>query len=142
MTVGSTLPPVERRVLRQDILLGLRSGILNGEIAPGTRLLEIPLATELGVSPGHLARSFKREMGVSLVDYRNRLRLDRFFESIQRRGGSGNLLDAALEAGFGSYAQFHRVYRKFLGTTPRDVFASARAAAPESKSVESPALEV
>ena len=32
MTVGSTLPPVERRVLRQDILLGLRSGILNGEI--------------------------------------------------------------------------------------------------------------
>jgi AraC-like DNA-binding protein len=85
------------------------------------------LATELGVSPGHLARSFKREMGVSLVDYRNRLRLDRFFEAIHRRGGSGNLLDAALEAGFGSYAQFHRVYRKFLGTTPRDVFTSGHA---------------
>jgi transcriptional regulator GlxA family with amidase domain len=100
------------------------------------------LATELGVSPGHLARSFKREMGVSLVDYRNRLRLDRFFESIQRRGGSGNLLDAALEAGFGSYAQFHRVYRKFLGTTPRDVFASARAAAAESQGAESAALEI
>ena len=83
------------------------------------------LSTELGVSPGHLARSFKREMGVSLVDYRNRLRLDRFFEAIQRRGGNGNLLDAALEAGFGSYAQFHRVYRKFLGTTPRDVFSNA-----------------
>jgi AraC-like DNA-binding protein len=83
------------------------------------------LASDLGVSPGHLARSFKREMGVSLVDYRNRLRLDRFFEAIQRRGGNGNLLDAALEAGFGSYAQFHRVYRKFLGATPRDVFSSA-----------------
>jgi AraC-like DNA-binding protein len=83
------------------------------------------LSSELGVSPGHLARSFKREMGVSLVDYRNRLRLDRFFEAIQRRGGNGNLLDAALEAGFGSYAQFHRVYRKFLGTTPRDVFSNA-----------------
>jgi AraC-like DNA-binding protein len=83
------------------------------------------LASELGVSPGHLARSFKREMGVSLVDYRNRLRLDRFFEAMQRRGGSSNLLDAALEAGFGSYAQFHRVYRKFLGATPRDAFATA-----------------
>lgn len=82
------------------------------------------LARELGVSPGHLARSFKREMGVSLVDYRNRLRIDRFFEAIHRAGSSGNLLDAALEAGFGSYAQFHRVYRKFLGTTPRDIFAS------------------
>jgi AraC-like DNA-binding protein len=63
-------------------------------------------------------------MGVSLVDYRNRLRIDRFFECIQRTGGNGNLLDAALEAGFGSYAQFHRVYRKFLGTTPRDIFSS------------------
>lgn len=82
------------------------------------------LARELGVSPGHLARSFKREMGVSLVDYRNRLRIDRFFEIMHRAGSTGSLLDAALEAGFGSYAQFHRVYRKFLGTTPRDIFSS------------------
>ena len=81
------------------------------------------LAQELGVSPGHLARSFKREMGVSLVDYRNRRRIDRFFEAIARAGGTVNLLDAALEAGFGSYAQFHRVYRKFLGAAPREVLA-------------------
>lgn len=99
------------------------------------------LANELGVSPGHLARSFKREMGVSLVDYRNRLRLDRFFETVQRRGGNGNLLDAALEAGFGSYAQFHRVYRKFLGATPRDGFASleglaGRAGVPDAAAFE------
>jgi AraC-like DNA-binding protein len=86
------------------------------------------LASELGVSAGHLARSFKREMGMSLVDYRNRVRLDRFFEIIQRRGGtSTNLLDAALEAGFGSYAQFHRVYRRFVGTTPSEVFANTAA---------------
>lgn len=83
------------------------------------------LAQEFGVSPGHLARTFKREMGVSLVDYRNRLRIDRFFDAVQRSGGTSNLLDAALEAGFGSYAQFHRVYRKFLGSTPRDIFSGA-----------------
>ena len=69
------------------------------------------LAMELGVSPGHLARSFKREMGLSLVDYRNRRRIDRFFDAISRAGDNVNLLDAALQAGFGSYAQFHRVYR-------------------------------
>jgi AraC-like DNA-binding protein len=85
------------------------------------------LARELSVSPGHLARSFKREMGISLVDYRNRLRIDRFFEAIQRSGTNTNLLDAALEAGFGSYAQFHRVYRKFVGTTPRDIFSTGAA---------------
>jgi AraC-like DNA-binding protein len=83
------------------------------------------LALELGVSPGHLARSFKREMGLSLVDYRNRRRIDRFFDAVTRAGGTVNLLDAALKAGFGSYAQFHRVYRKFLGTAPREVLAGA-----------------
>lgn len=83
------------------------------------------LAMELGVSPGHLARSFKREMGLSLVDYRNRRRIDRFFDAVSRSGGSVNLLDAALNAGFGSYAQFHRVYRKFLGTAPREVLSGA-----------------
>jgi AraC-like DNA-binding protein len=81
------------------------------------------LALELGVSPGHLARSFKREMGLSLVDYRNRRRIDRFFDAVSRSRGAVNLLDAALEAGFGSYAQFHRVYRKFLGTAPREVLS-------------------
>jgi AraC-like DNA-binding protein len=83
------------------------------------------LAVELGVSPGHLARSFKREMGLSLVDYRNRRRIDRFFDTVSRAGGTVNLLDAALKAGFGSYAQFHRVYRKFLGTAPREVLTGA-----------------
>ena len=67
-------------------------------------------------------------MGVSLVDYRNRRRIDRFFDSISRSGGTVNLLDAALEAGFGSYAQFHRVYRKFLGSAPREVLAGSNRA--------------
>ena len=31
-----------------------------------------------------------------------------------------SLLAAALEAGFGSYTQFHRVYRKMFGQSPRE----------------------
>jgi AraC-like DNA-binding protein len=91
------------------------------------------LAGEFGVSSGHLARCFKREMGVSLVDYRNRMRLDKFFEVIQRRGNTTNLLDAALEAGFGSYAQFHRVYRRFLGSTPRDAISGNPSSSAEAR---------
>jgi AraC-like DNA-binding protein len=34
--------------------------------------------------------------------------------------GGENLLEAALSAGFGSYAQFHRVFRAWRGTTPRE----------------------
>ena len=53
-----------------------------------------------------------------LVEYRNHLRLERFQVLVDR--GGENLLEAALAAGFGSYAQFHRVFRAVRGSTPRD----------------------
>lgn len=96
------------------------------------------LARTLGISPGHLARSFKREMGVSLVDYRNRLRMQRFFQTLER--GDVKLLDAALAAGFGSYAQFHRVYRKLVGAAPRD-WAARRTTALAGVGVVTPERE-
>ncbi len=75
------------------------------------------LARELSISPGYLARSFKAEMGLSLVEYRNRRLMDRFFTAMER--GQGNLLAAALHAGFASYTQFNRVYKKMFGQSPR-----------------------
>lgn len=80
------------------------------------------LARELSISPGYLARSFKAEMGVSLVEYRHRRLMARFFQAVER--GQANLLGAALEAGFSSYTQFHRVYRKMFGKSPRDDLAT------------------
>ncbi len=76
------------------------------------------IAAALEVSHSRLFRTFKTRMGMSLVDYRNRLRLDRF-AGLMDRGGT-NLLEAALEAGFGSYAQFHRVFRAQVHASPRD----------------------
>jgi AraC-like DNA-binding protein len=75
------------------------------------------LAADLQVSPGRFARVFKAEMGVSLVLYRNQLRLERFRGIVD--GGNENLRAAALAAGFGSYAQFHRVFQALHGTSPR-----------------------
>jgi AraC-like DNA-binding protein len=77
------------------------------------------LAVEFGVSPGHLARAFKREMGLSLVDYRNRKRIDRFWDALRRRGRAYSLKQAAFDAGFGSYAQFNRIHKKLVGVGPR-----------------------
>jgi len=76
------------------------------------------LAKQLGISFGRLVRVFKAEMGMSLVEYRNRLRLERF--SVLIDSGRYTLLQAALESGFGSYAQFHRVFRALRGVTPRE----------------------
>jgi len=77
------------------------------------------LAQRFRVSPGHLARTFKAEVGTSLVEYRNRLRLERFFAAM--RAGQPNLNEAALVAGFGSYAQFLRVHRQLTGLAPSEL---------------------
>ena len=63
------LLPVERRVLRHEVLLGLRNGILAGDIAPGTRLLEVPLATELGVSRGPVREALRQLEQEGLVEF-------------------------------------------------------------------------
>jgi len=76
------------------------------------------IARQLQVSLGRLARAFDTEVGMSLVEYRNRLRLVRF--DVLLAEGRTNLFDAALAAGFGSYAQFHRVFRALRGMTPRE----------------------
>jgi len=75
------------------------------------------LARRAGLSPARLSRLFKEQTGVSMVAYRNRERLRRFF-SLYQRGRRKNVLAAALQAGFGSYTQFHRIFRKEVGFAP------------------------
>lgn len=76
------------------------------------------LAKKFGQNPHRLTSLFKEQMGVTMVEYRHRLRIERFFTLVSP--GGGNLMQAALDAGFGSYAQFHRVFRELLGTTPKE----------------------
>jgi AraC-like DNA-binding protein len=80
------------------------------------------LANRAHVSAGHLARTFKRETTTSVVAHRNEIRLAGFLDRVD--APACNLLDAALHAGFGSYAQFHRVFRARFGLTPRAYLAA------------------
>jgi len=77
------------------------------------------LAARCGVSESFLSRAFSRELGVSFSRYRNSVRLSRFWEAY-RAGSSETLLDAVLTAGFGSYAQFFRVFTEAYGIGPRE----------------------
>lgn len=70
-----------------------------------------------GLSSGRLGQVFAAEMGESLVAFRTRQKLQRVEDLV---GGQGmDLLNASLEAGFGSYAQFFRAYRGRYGVGPR-----------------------
>lgn len=75
------------------------------------------LAHRAGLSATRLSRLFKEQTGFALVDFRNRKRVERFVE-IYGTGQRQTMLDAALEAGFGSYPQFHRVFKRIMGYSP------------------------
>src|SRR5215218_4117855 len=75
------------------------------------------LARAASLSPSHLSRISKEQTGVSISRFRNQQRLQRFLR-IYGGGRRSTALAAALEAGFGSYAQFHRVFREQTGHSP------------------------
>ena len=73
------------------------------------------MARRCGVAQEYLGKLMVAHTGRGFVEWRNRTRLERFHIVYPN---SGDLLTAALEAGFGSYTQFHRVFQEMVGTTP------------------------
>jgi AraC-like DNA-binding protein len=76
-----------------------------------------------GLSRSRLSRLFRAQTGMTLPEYRNRIKLDRFFGAYGR-GRRRTMADAAEEAGFGSYAQFHRAFKRHMGRGPADWHAA------------------
>jgi AraC-like DNA-binding protein len=81
------------------------------------------LARMVGLSPSHLSRLFVAQMGLPMTRFRNQQRLDRFMR-LYGHGRDTTALAAAHQAGFGSYAQFHRVFRQETGRSPSAVRTS------------------
>jgi len=80
------------------------------------------LAEQLRAHPTEVSRNFHRDVGITLVRYRTRLRL---LELIRRvDAGQSDLMSAASEACFGSYSQCHRAFRAELGCAPREFFSA------------------
>jgi AraC-like DNA-binding protein len=87
------------------------------------------LAKQCGLSPEHLSRTFQKQIGIPLNRYRNAARLDRFWK-LRNSPPQKTLIEAALAAGFGSYAQFYKIFREAYGRGPRE-----ETQAPESRNV-------
>ena len=77
------------------------------------------IAARVGLSASRLSRLFHQQTGISLVDFRNRQRIGRFLR-LYGQGRRVSLLEAALDAGFGSYPQFYRVFQQHMGCSPAD----------------------
>jgi len=77
------------------------------------------LARKSGLSASRLSRLFTEQVGLSVTEFRNRQRVERFIE-LYGDGRRRSISEAALEAGFGSYPQFYRVFRDATGRTPAE----------------------
>ncbi len=82
------------------------------------------LGRSCGASKSYLSRKFHQQIGVSLTHYRNSLRLSRFFEQYQQPDQK-TITEAVYGAGFGSYAQFYKVFSQVYGRGPRDCLRSS-----------------
>jgi AraC-like DNA-binding protein len=93
-----------------------------------TSLLDRPdlkrgeLARLINGNASEVSRYFHRDLGLTLVAYRTRLRLLRFIQRVE--GQRDSFLAAAIDAGFGSYSQCHRAFQQAFGCTPRVFFGT------------------
>ncbi len=75
-------------------------------------------ARYVGLSKEYLAYCFHQEMGITLVTYLNRYRVNQ--AKILLEQGGRSLTKIALEAGFSSSTYFGRVFRQEVGISPRE----------------------
>lgn len=79
-------------------------------------LSRLEIAEAVGVSRQHLDRIFRQELGLSINDYLNRLRIRRAQEYLANTTDDITLI--AMRVGFNDSAYFSRVFRKLVGQSP------------------------
>jgi len=79
------------------------------------RLTLDAIAKEIGLSPFHLQRSFKRCMGISPRQYRDARRMGQFKQTLKR---GRNVTESIYEAGYGSSSRLYERAGGELGMTP------------------------
>jgi AraC-like DNA-binding protein len=78
------------------------------------------MANRMQTAASEISRYFHRDVGMTFVHFRTRLRLLRLIRLMD--GGDLTLGAASDTAGFGSYSQCHRIFQAELGCSPRRFF--------------------
>lgn len=72
---------------------------------------------KLGISQNHLIHLFREQYRLTPVGYVNKLRIEKAKELLL--GNEHNILNIALQCGFGSLSTFYELFKKQVGATPR-----------------------
>lgn len=84
---------------------------------PGLNLDQ--LSDEFHCSQPSLSRRFYKQVGVHFSAYKSKLALDTFM-NLWQKNWDANITHLALDSGFGSYPQFHRVFKDSFGYGPAE----------------------
>ncbi len=82
------------------------------------------VADHAGLNPNYAMRLFRRELGVTIVEFLTRQRV--FAAQHLLLTTDRPVLDIALDSGFGSLSQFHATFRRVVGTSPAAFRRAAR----------------
>ena len=76
------------------------------------------VANAISFHPSYLAKTFRKEMGQTVVSYINQLRIAHVLQELPHCRAS--ITDIALQAGFNSYSYFTTVFKKITGVSCRE----------------------
>jgi AraC family transcriptional regulator len=79
------------------------------------------IAASVHMSPFHLARTFKKVMGVSPYQYLLQMRVNSARSLIMAGGGEHSLAEIATSVGFADQSHLTRHFKRVLGVTPRQL---------------------
>lgn len=81
----------------------------------------LELSNECGISSSRLSRLFNEQMGLSIVDYKNKLKLEQFIDCLKTHQDY-SISEACYSVGFGSYSQFYKIFKQNFGISPKKYY--------------------
>jgi AraC-like DNA-binding protein len=93
------------------------------------------IARELGVSHAHLARQFKKDFGITPINYLHHIRVT---DAMARLSRGQSAVDIGYDVGFNDTARFYKDFRKVTGTSPGQCRNSREAASRQTEQNRQP----
>lgn len=109
----------EQRQSRRHVALDRACRIIQSRLSEPLALAD--LATPAGVSPAHLTRLFRAELGLTATDYLRRCRLERALHLLTR--SEMPIKEVACEVGIPDLHAFNKAIRRGYGVSPRELRA-------------------
>lgn len=76
------------------------------------------IASAINVNSSYLSRVFKNDTGQNVIEYLNKIRLDKAVSLINE--GKYTIKEISYKVGIQNYNYFFKLYKKFTGTTPSE----------------------